>query len=244
MNLKPLKPAKKGRKQTVRPLIRKDDKIWSSPGVTNAKPAYCKNNCPLGTVSAGFVRDALPREPRMLVLFPTPGKDDVIFRDAWASGLKKWLTAMARGMGLDRGDIAIAHVLRCYCGADYPTGSHVKTAEGACRHYDYEHAHNGEAGIGGIADVFDTDLFYVTLDPRKVMGTQALYRLFKLDFERAASFVHLDYRPTLLCGSEVAGLVAPFKLDGGVKDWRGHWWEGSWPFKRGRGTTRGRGFRT
>jgi hypothetical protein len=246
MKLKPLTKSKGGAKGTRpdKPLIRRDDKIWSSPGVTDAKPTWCKNNCPFATTSAGFVRDHIPNDPKILVLFPTPQKDDVILRQALASGFKRWfMWKIVGAAGLEKKDVAVAHMLRCYCGPKYPTGKFVGTAENVCRHYDYEHNAAGKAGVGGIADVFDPDLFFLTLDPRKAMGTQALYRLFQQDFNRCANMIHHGYKPALLCGGEVASMIAPFHLAGGIKDWRGHWWESAWPFRRGQGASRGKGFR-
>jgi hypothetical protein len=244
MKLLPPNAHKLKKKKPAPPVVKLDTKIWSSPGVQGAKPQFCKSNCPFSTITAGFVRDHIPYDPKLLVIFPYPQKFDVIRRDPMGSDFKKWfLWKIVNEVGFGKEDVAIAHMLRCYCGSKYPTGRFVDTAENVCRHFDYEHGHNGTKGIGGIADVFDPDLFYITLDPRKTMGTQALYRLFKMDFVRCASFVNLDYKPCLLCGAEVAGMLAPHKLAGGVKDWRGHWWEGDWPFKRGLGASQGKGFR-
>jgi hypothetical protein len=243
MKLTPLKlKGTSPKKDKAPPLVRLDDKDWSSPGVQDAKPAFCRHNCPYASVSGGFVRDYIPYDPKLLVLFPTPQKYDVIRRDPLGSDYKKWfLHKIVKNSGLEAKDVAIAHMLRCYCGGKYPTGRFVRTAENVCRHYDYEHGHNGKAGMGGIANVFDPNLFYLTLDPRTTMGNQAFYRLFRMDFNRCSQFANMEYKPALLCGAEVASMIAPFKLAGGIKSWRGHWWEGSWPFKRGQGAAHNSG---
>jgi hypothetical protein len=230
--LKPLKVKGSGKLVALPSLVKANNPIWETPGVAK-KPLYCKNNCPFNEVTAGICYDHVPTSAKIGVLLNYPAKDDMPNRKAWTSNAGKYyLKHWFKPLGYDRENILVSHVLRCYCGMDYPAGSWTKQAEIACRTFDNSREKSGDKLEGGLLD-FDPDVFIVTLDFKKVFKSKPLYRLIQKDVEKAAHFADQGHRPLILSGLEVLELVAPWlKGRGGIAIWRGHFWEGELPFKQ------------
>jgi hypothetical protein len=103
----------------------------------------------------------------------------------------------------------------------------------ACRQYDCKQSSGHKLVAGGI-EAFDPNLFVITHDLKDIFNTPPFYRIIQKDIEKAFRFVVKGYRPIVLFGIEAAELLAPWIKDkGGMKAWRGHFWEGSWPWKEG-----------
>ena len=204
--------------------------ILQNTGV-RSKPNYCHQTCPRAYVATGFVPDFIPENPKIAVMISHPGKDDAVNCRPLSGGMGRFFwAAIGKNVGLKKDDVAILSALRCYTWK-YPVGVEAKQAEKACRHWDHTKGLNGQAGEGlGSIVTWDPDLFVVTFGLDKMVEISAFLALAIEDFRKAVTFAERGYRPAVLLGTEVLNILAPW-LDGGAKDWRGHWWEGTWPFR-------------
>ncbi len=234
-----LKPPPLKRKSAAKKLftLSSNDKMWESTGVIS-KPNYCKEACPLYTATPGIVQDWMPRHPKIALLLPTPSKGDMIENTPFKGNMGAWWKRhLIYPLGLKMEDVAVSHVLRCYCGSGfqsiYPTGDWQRKSEVACRHFDNYHCSEEGMVEGGLCQ-WDPNMFVITHDFNDIIGTPAFYRQVVMDLQKALNMTHYEFRPLVLCGKEPMKLVAPWTdRKGGVKDWRGHFWEGEYPFKRG-----------
>ncbi len=198
---------------------------WDSPGVLN-KPEHCRM-CPMTAIGKSWVPDYVPEQPKLAFILDLPSKADAIEQTPFSGSEGAfYLSSFVSNLGYTKEDILITHVLRCvqpfngYGKVEYPHGWIQKPAELNCRHYD-------TALIN-----FDPNLFVLTLHPRSCNLVGAHQRQIARDVEKAFSFAKKGYRPAVLFGENAAELYYPYiKGNGGIKNWRGHWWVGESPFK-------------
>ena len=236
--LKPFAPKLKRKKKPVT-LLASNEAMWNAPGV-ESKPTYCKNTCPLYTATPGIVYDWIPRHAKIALLLPTPQKGEMIEQTPLRGGMASWWKRhILYPLGLSPDDVAVCHILRCYHGRKcYPTGDWQRKAELACRHFDNNRCSAEGIAEGGLAQ-WDPNMFLITHDLSDLIATPAFYRQVVNDLQKALNMTYYEFRPLVLCGKEPMELVAPWTIGkGGVKSWRGHWFEGDWPFKRGFVTTK------
>jgi hypothetical protein len=198
------------------------------------KPLECRA-CPLASVGTGFCGDHFPAAPKAAYLFSFPYKDEVIENRCLAGGMGGFLKRfLLDDHGRTEDEVICAHVLRCQPPAakgriEYPSGYLKRASEAACRAYDDRHAEGSAVTTPGIWS-WRPDLFIVTLDPGMATEVEAYKYLIREDVKKAWRFVERGRRPCVLFGREALQLVGDF-LEGGVKDWRGHYWEvDGWPF--------------
>lgn len=188
----------------------------------------------MATLSSGIVYDNAPQNPKIALMLPSPREEDVVDRKPLASKMAwYWRKKIFEKVGLKVNDILVTYLVRCFCGKSYPKGKWVRQAESACRFFDRYHGENGKRQVGGFVDSWEPNLFVATYDLSKTVTTGAFYRQTCIDLEKAVSFYEKGYRPMVLCGIEAVQLVCPHIGKGGIRVWRGHWWEGEWPFKEG-----------
>lgn len=165
-------------------------------------------------------------------MLPKPEKDDVVNFEAATSGYGRFLEHILLAQaGLEKKDVLITHVLRCSTWA-YPTGPDANRAERACRNFDRF------TGVGGAIkqtslslESWGPNIFIPTFGLDKLMDIGAYYALALEDIAKAKRFAASGFKPLLLMGSEPAFFLAPWLAGaGGIKNWRGHWWEGDWRF--------------
>ncbi len=190
------------------------------------KPAGCKL-CPMAALGKGFCADYSPSEPLIAFIFDMVGSDDVLERVplAGAQGYY-WQKILIEEQGLRRDEVLLSNAIRCKQPNDvngrpkYPTGFVQKPAELNCRQYD-----------NSLID-FDPNVFVITLHPRTIRTVGAHQIQIIRDVAKAVSFSRRGYRPAVLFGEGVAELYFPWmKNNGGPKNWRGHWWQGEYPWK-------------
>lgn len=222
----------------LQPLTKKGDLLivasenLPSAGLT-VKPAYCFASCPRAYSASGFVPDYVPENPRIAVVQALPASDDALYSIPFSGGYGRMFWAVfGKQFGLRKEDVLVSTLLRCHSKGNYPTGVDVPRAERACRHWDY-YAHAGRglaaSGLRSLA-TWNPNWYTTTFGLDKIVEIDAFMALAIEDFRKALRFQKAGFRPCVLLGTEVLRVVAPW-LSGGVKDWRGHWWEGSWPFK-------------
>lgn len=216
---------------------------WASPGV-RIKPPGCQL-CPFAVKGSGFCGDYVPADPKVALLLDYPSTEDIVEQvpfESKASGV--WLSKLIRPLGRRREDLLVAHTIRCHPpDSEYPSGWLRTQAEKNCRTYDTVHSDAGALSPSGI-ESWGPDLFLVTYHPREFFQVGAYYRQILRDLEKAFRFADRGYKPCVLMGREAVELVAPWTLaqGGGIKTWRSHWWEGSWPYHGGVDTTKLKGF--
>lgn len=202
-----------------------------TPG-TAKKPDWCFNNCPRATIGSGFVPDWVPANPKIAFLFSHPAKDDVGEREPMRSGLGRYFWAtIGRACGLKKQDVLFANVLRCYTWK-YPTGKDATLAEQACRNWDNYQGGSGVPVAGNSLVAWKPNIFFPTFSLDKMIEIGAFQALAIADVRKALTFADEGFRPLVILGTEAFKVVAPW-LDGGVKGWRGTWWEGSWKWEDG-----------
>lgn len=213
------------RKLTDPPLPPPQLPVVKSHTGVQSKPTYCYQSCPRAYNSAGFVPDFIPENPKLAVMISHPGKDDAVNCRPLSGGMGRFFwAAIGKNVGLKKDDVAILSAVRCYTWK-YPVGVEAKQAEKACRHWDHTRGESRESIVS-----WNPDLFIVTFGLDKMIEVGAFLALGLADFEKALRFQKKGYKPCVLLGTEVLGIMAPW-LSGGVKTWRGHHWEGTWPFK-------------
>jgi hypothetical protein len=208
-------------------LITSLNKKQTEFSVINNKPGYCNNCCRLSTQSYGFVRDWLGKQPLLAVLgiIPTSGE---LANGIWESEMFFYLLkTFFEPLGLTKENLVLSNVLRCQPKEKdwkedhaYPKEALRKHSEQSCRYHDI------------AFHSFDPNIFISTFDIYAIRKLDANKVLFKADLEKAKRFIDKGYKPCLLLGEEPLHLVAPHL--GGVKTWRGHWWEGSWKWEPGK----------
>jgi len=211
------------------PLYKKGEAPPKPPFGTHLKPTYCGSNCPRAYQAPGFVADWVPENPRIAFLFEIPSKDDVTYCKPLAGGYGRFFwAAIGSKLGLKKEDVIFSHVLRCYTWK-YPPGQDTKVAEKACRYWDNFHNVNGHPDDRRSLAAWKPNLFTCTFSLDKMVETGAFQALGIHDIKKALRFAERGYRPVVVMGTEALKMIAPW-LSGGIKKWRGHWWEGDWGF--------------
>lgn len=205
-------------------------------GGVRPHPEACKL-CPLNWLGSGFVPDEMPAtgKPRIAMMFEFPAGDDIVEgRPLVSRGGQAWLRRLVYALGHRKDEVLICNTLRCRPRQGrYPTGVDQRQAELCCRAHDGTQW-GGDIDVPGGLLAFDPNVFLVSYNPGDILDTPSLYRLVRRDVEKAFSLADRDYRPLMLMGKGPAFLVAPWlQGKGGIKAWRGHWWEGSWPWQPG-----------
>lgn len=231
-----LKPLKKP--AALPPLIKDKPKDeWRSAGVAE-KPSGCAA-CKYSTIGTGFCGDDNPAGKRLAILCAAATKGEILEQIPWA-GPQGWAyTKMFLDeAGIPRNEVLIAHVLRCRppfqrTGSQtdsYPTGGNRRNAELSCRQYDESHTHRGVLSPGGIK-TFAPDTFLVTFEPEKALEVTAYKRIIQEDIKKAWRLVQKGRRVCVLMGEPPFALLGDGLVDeGGVKNWRGHYWRAQWPY--------------
>lgn len=195
--------------------------------VINNKPEYCAQCCRLFSQSYGYVRDWLGKEPKLAVLGIIPTSSELA-QGIWESDMFYYLLkTYFEPQGLTKENLVLSNVLRCQPKEKdwnedhaYPKEALRKHSEQSCRYHDIAFRS------------FDPNVFISTFDIYAIRKLDANKVLFKADLQKAIRFINKGYRPCLLLGEEPLHLVAPHL--GGVKTWRGHWWEGDWKWQPGK----------
>lgn len=112
----------------------------------------------------------------------------------------------------------------------YPTSTQRRNAELTCRSYDKCHSDRGHIQEGGIKD-FAPDTFLVTFEPEKALEITAYKRIIQEDIKKAWRLVEKGRRVMVLMGEPPFTLLGDgLSAEGGVKNWRSHYWSATWPF--------------
>jgi hypothetical protein len=191
--------------------------------------------CAFSYKAVGFCPDTVPPLAKVAFVLSAPRQDDVTEQRPLSSSFGAFLRkAFIYDLGYTDADVAIIHVIRCqppYSKGDpaYPTAFLRDAAEGACRQYDDTSSRGGSIIPEGLI-TWNPNLFIPTLGLGSVIDVAAFRRLIQVDVEKAWRFAEKGHRPCVLFGKEPMELVAKF-LHGGPKNWRGHFYSGSWPFK-------------
>lgn len=232
-----LKPLPKIAK-SLPPVIGPDKKAeWLSSGVAE-KPSGCLA-CKYSGVGAGFCGDDNPVGKKLMILCSSPTKGEILEQIPW-HGPQGWAyTKMfLDSAGIPRSEVFISHVLRCRppfkrvggSSDSYPTGGDRRNAELTCRQFDDAHTYQGSLRSGGIKQ-FKPDTFLVTFEPEKALEVTAYKRIIQEDIKKAWRFVQAGKRVCVLMGEPAFALLGDGLVDeGGVKNWRGHYWYGTWPY--------------
>lgn len=190
------------------------------------KPDSCKR-CAYAAVGKGFCGDLVPENPIIAFVFDTITKDDVLEQEplSGAQGYV-WKQLLIEELGHSIDDVLVSAAVRCSPPNDikgkpaYPSGFLGKAAELNCRQYD-----------DGLIK-FDPNVFLITLHPRTIPTVGAHRVQIQRDVSKAFGFARRGYRPCVLFGEGAAQLYFPYmNNNGGLKNWRGHWWVGESPFK-------------
>ena len=211
---------------------------WISPGVV-AKPDACRA-CKYSLIGAGFCGDDSPVGKKMAVLCSAPTKGEILEQVPWW-GAQGWVYTkfFLDSAGIPRNEVMISHVLRCRppfkrvggVGDNYPTGTDRRNAEFTCRHFDDSHTHRGVIEPGGIKS-FSPTRYLVTFAPENALEVTAYKRVIQEDFKKAWRFVQKGHKVCILMGEPAFNLLGGGLCDeGGVKNWRSHYWDAEgWPF--------------
>ena len=198
---------------------------WSSPGVL-LKPEHC-HLCAVAAVGKAYVPDYVPDSPKIAFILGTPQQQDAIERKPFSgpSGYH-WKKLFITDLGLKEEDVLISHNIRCiqpvnsFGKRDYPSGFLCRQGELNCRFYD--------TGL----NKFNPNLFILTFDPATIYSVGCHQRQIQRDIVKGIHFKNLGYTPAILFGDGPASLFYPWLTgNGGIKNWRGHFWQGSLPFK-------------
>ncbi len=199
---------------------------WLTEIGVRHKPDLCKS-CPYAAKGKGFCGDYTPYSPLVAFIFDVPTKDDILEQTPLSGGSGwAWKKMLLEELGHTMEDVLVSYALRCappngpFGRPDYPTAWLGKQAELRCRQYDDKLIE------------FNPNVFLITLHPRTV-STVGCHRVqIQRDVSKAFEFARRGYRPCVLFGEAPAELYFPAMVNnGGIKNWRGHWWTGSSPFK-------------
>ena len=210
------------------------------PGLA-PKPDQCLNTCPRAfSEGIGFVADWVGNNPKIALVLDKPTRDECTSRLAFTSGYSRFFfAAIGRELGLTKENLIVSYCLRCYS-YEYPVGINRQKAEKNCRNWDNKSADRfGLPTIESGLIKWNPNLFMVTfglddcleMSRSETAKSDAYHFCMLEDFKKAMRFAASGYRPCVLMGQEPMNLF-PFtnKWAGGVRNWRGTWWEGSWPF--------------
>jgi len=194
------------------------------------KPEYCRN-CKFVAKGYGYCPDTKPDHARVAFMFAAP-TSEAITEQHGLGGKMGWyiFKNFIEPAGFKMNECIVGHVLRCklpfFKGRpQYPTGAMRHHAEAVCRKYDYQHGREGKLFSLGIGS-WNPNIFVITFAPSECHNVPAYYRQIQRDVQKAAMFADKGFRPCVLFGSEAMTLFAPFThLNGGLKAWRGHFFE-------------------
>lgn len=180
------------------------------------KPLQC-SSCPFAKKSTGFCRDLVPAAPKLAVVLGMPEKWDVASGKPLSGGSGyRWWKEFVWPVGLRNEDILVSNVVRCYSNSgDFPTGKDGALAVKQC----------GEIW-GGSLRQFNPNVIGVSVDPTTLYKSPNQAKFLRRALVRAKEFIDEGKRPCLLLGPEAKAKFAPW-LNGPMKQWQGHWWEGS-----------------
>jgi hypothetical protein len=83
---------------------------------------------------------------------------------------------------------------------------------------------------GGIK-TFAPDTFLVTFEPEKALEVTAYKRVIQEDIAKAWRLVQKGRRVAVVMGEPAFAMVGEGMIEeGGVKNWRGHYWRGEWAY--------------
>lgn len=203
--------------------------------MANKQPDWCWNNCPMAYTATGFVPDHVPSNPKLALILARPESDDATDGAVLSSGYGRFFyAAFMKPLGLNAGDVLVSHVLRCHK-RQFPTGRDKITACRACRHWDGARASyddNKPEFVNKSIEDWNPNIYLATFDIKDMLSTGAYQALGLADMRKALRFAAEGHRPAVIFGSEALFTIAPW-LDGsgGIKNWRGHWWQGSWKWQ-------------
>lgn len=180
------------------------------------KPPAC-SSCQFAKQSTGFCADRIPTNPKLAVVLGMPEKWDVASGKPLSGGSGyRWWKEFVWPVGLREEDILVSNVVRCYSNSgDFPTGKLGIVAQKTC-----------EEVWGGPLREFNPNVFIVSVDPTKLFKSPNQAKFLKRAMVRVKEFIEEGKRPCLLLGPEAKAKFAPW-LNGAMKQWQGHWWEGS-----------------
>lgn len=200
----------------LKPLVSLQSPPAPEPLILGAsrKPKSCEG-CPYASTGLGFCPDDKPEKPLIAMMLEAPGQEEVLeSRPLVGRAGRMWLWRLIGQNGYKRENVLICNTLRCNPpGNHYPTGQVRHGAEEWCRQYDTK------------LREFEPDMFLITCHPAMLLRTSAMMRLVQRDVKLAFEFAERGRRPLVLMGDKAKEVFAPW-LVGGVKRWRGHWWEG------------------
>lgn len=194
--------------------------MLNNEGVRN-KPKGC-NLCPSHYLGTGFCPDYVPEHPKMMLILESPTSDDVVNQSPLSGIMGDFLDyKVFKPLQIKREDLIICNVLRCK--APYPIGKIKGQSENACRQYDSAIKH------------FDPNLFLMTFSIADTYKDPAYLSLLIEDLRRAKRLLveYPDNRLAVLMGENAIQMVnnLPFRTGkGGLRQWRGQFWEGKWNF--------------
>lgn len=184
------------------------------------KPVTC-GLCPFKYSSTGFVPDY--DESLVQLALPTlfscvlrmPNKDDIVSGLPMSGrGGKYWEKEFLLPLGIRREQIIITNVIRCYPkSGEFPVGVDRKRAVEYCRRYDQ------------ALQRYRPNIWGITIHPGVLLKAPNMADFLRRALKRAKEFAEAGYRPCLLMGEEAKETFAPW-LDGSMKKWQGHWYEG------------------
>jgi hypothetical protein len=179
------------------------------------KPPQCAA-CPFVKHSTGFCPDYVPSSPKLAIVLKMPGKSEVVTGVPMSGGAGHyWWKDFMWPAGFQKEDVLLANVIRCYPnGNEYPTGKLRVLATNTC-------AVNWDDPL----KTFDPNIIGVSINPASLMRNPQQTVFLKKAIRRAKEYSDAGYRPLLLLGEEAKAKFAPW-LEGGMKQWQGHWWEG------------------
>jgi hypothetical protein len=178
------------------------------------KPPQCAA-CPFVKGSTGFCADFVPARPKIAVVLKMPGKQEVVTGTPMSGGAGHyWWKEFMWPQGLRKEDVLIANVIRCYPnGNEFPIGKLRVLATQTC-------ALNWDDDL----KKFDPNIFGVSVNPAALLRNPQQTKFLKRAIHRAVELANEGYRPCLLLGEEAKAKFAPW-LEGGMKQWQGHWFE-------------------
>lgn len=196
------------------------------------KPKEC-NLCKLAYFNTGFCPDIGPEKPKMMLLLEHPLSQDVIEQVPLSGNKGKWFYMnVLKPLNLKSSDLLLSHVLRCKSpnrekkpGVKstlplYPAEKLSRTAENHCRVHDK------------LVKKFDPNLFVFSYGLLDTHGDPAFLALLLEDMKKGLKFAQEGNRVCVCLGTNAVSFIdkTPFKPGkGGLRQWRGHYFYGSWP---------------